>query len=142
LDYGDNFLSVYIANAADEMASFLRQFGEEHITVGVHDGEDPVTHRKRPNYAASVYLGDLLVTCYSPHSRNRRFGNMIGRGYSVKAAQLEMSMVAEGYEACRCIHAINQQDPVSIPIAEMIYKICWEGVRAEEGFKQLEQMMV
>jgi glycerol-3-phosphate dehydrogenase (NAD(P)+) len=67
---------------------------------------------------------------------------MIGRGYSVKAAQLEMSMVAEGYEACRCIHAINQQDPVSIPIAEMIYKICWEGVRAEEGFKQLEQMMV
>jgi glycerol-3-phosphate dehydrogenase (NAD(P)+) len=108
----------------------------------VHQGEDPITHRKRPNYAASVYLGDLLVTCYSPHSRNRRFGNMIGRGYSVKAAQLEMSMVAEGYEACRCIHAINQQDPVSIPIAEMIYKICWEGVRAEEGFKQLEQMMV
>ena len=142
LDYGDNFLSVYIANAADEMASFLRQFGEEHITVGVHQGEDPITHRKRPNYAASVYLGDLLVTCYSPHSRNRRFGNMIGRGYSVKAAQLEMSMVAEGYEACRCIHAINQQDPVSIPIAEMVYKICWEGVRAEEGFKQLEQFMV
>jgi glycerol-3-phosphate dehydrogenase (NAD(P)+) len=142
LDYGDNFLSVYIANAADEMASFLRQFVEEHITVGVHQGEDPITHRKRPNYAASVYLGDLLVTCYSPHSRNRRFGNMIGRGYSVKAAQLEMSMVAEGYEACRCIHAINQQDPVSIPIAEMVYKICWEGVRAEEGFKQLEQMMV
>lgn len=142
LDYGDNFLSVYIANAADEMASFLRQFGEEHITVGVHRGQDPVTHRKSPNYAASVYLGDLLVTCYSPHSRNRRFGNMIGRGYSVKAAKHEMSMVAEGYEASRCIHAINQQDQVAIPIAEMVYKILWEGVRADDGFKQLEQEMV
>ncbi|MBM3413336.1 MAG: glycerol-3-phosphate dehydrogenase [Bacteroidetes bacterium] len=142
LDYGDNFLSVYIANAADEMASFLRQFGEEHITVGVHQEEDPITHRKRPNYAASVYLGDLLVTCYSPHSRNRRFGKLIGRGYSVKAAQLEVSMVAEGYTACRCIYAVNQQDPVSIPIAEMVYKICWEGVGAEEGFKQLEPLMM
>ncbi|NBX11715.1 MAG: glycerol-3-phosphate dehydrogenase [Chitinophagaceae bacterium] len=142
LDYGDNFLSVYIANAADEMASFLRQFGEEHITVGVHKGEDPVTHRKTPNYAASVYLGDLLVTCYSPHSRNRRFGNMIGRGYSVKAAQLEMSMVAEGYQASRCIHLINDAEKAPIPIAEMVYKILWEGVHAEEGFKILEQAMV
>ena len=142
LDYGDNFLSVYISNAADEMASFLRQFGEEHITVGVHKGEDPLTHRKSPNYAASVYLGDLLVTCYSPHSRNRRFGNMIGRGYSVKAAQAEMSMVAEGYQASRCIHFINDADKAPIPIAEMVYKILWEGVRAEEGFKILEQQMV
>jgi len=142
LDYGDNFLSVYIANAADEMASFLRQFGEEHITVGVHTGEDPVTHLKTPNYAASVYLGDLLVTCYSPHSRNRRFGNMIGRGYSVKAAQLEMSMVAEGYLASRCIHLINDAEKAPIPIAEMVYKILWEGVHAEEGFKLLEQQMV
>ncbi|HEY6063261.1 MAG TPA: NAD(P)H-dependent glycerol-3-phosphate dehydrogenase, partial [Chitinophagaceae bacterium] len=90
LNYGDNFLSVYIANAADEMAGFLKKFGVKHITVGEHEGEDPVTHRKTPNYAASVYLGDLLVTCYSLFSRNRTFGAMIGKGYSVKSAQLEM----------------------------------------------------
>ena len=69
LDYGDNFLSVYIANAADEMAGFLKKFGVRHIVVGEHEGEDPFNHRKTPNYAASVYLGDLLVTCYSLFSR-------------------------------------------------------------------------
>ena len=142
LDYGDNFLSVYIANAADEMASFLAQFGSEHLTVGVHKGEDPITHRKNPNYAASVYLGDLLVTCYSLHSRNRRFGNMIGRGYSVKAAELEMNMVAEGYHASRCIHSINDHSKAPIPLAEMVYKILWEGICPEEGFKQLEREMI
>ena len=57
LDYGDNFLSVYIANAADEMAGFLKEFGVEHIVVGEHEEEDPITHRRTPNYAASVYLG-------------------------------------------------------------------------------------
>lgn len=142
LDYGDNFLSVYIANAADEMAGFLRKFGAEHITVGEHDGEDPVTHRKTPNYAASVYLGDLLVTCYSLHSRNRRFGNMIGRGYSVKAAELEMNMVAEGYNAAKCIFIINKSLDAGIPIAETIYKILWEDVKASEGFKRIEQVLV
>jgi glycerol-3-phosphate dehydrogenase (NAD(P)+) len=142
LDYGDNFLSVYIANAADEMAVFLRQFGAEHITVGEHEGEDPLTHRKTPNYAASVYLGDLLVTCYSLHSRNRRFGNMIGRGYSVKSAELEMNMVAEGYNAARCIHLINQSLGAPIPIAETIYKILWEEVKAAEGFKRIEEVLV
>jgi glycerol-3-phosphate dehydrogenase (NAD(P)+) len=90
LEYGDNFLSVLIANCADEMAGFLRKVGIRHIEVGVHDEEDPLTHKKSPNYAASVYLGDLLVTCYSLYSRNRSFGNMIGKGYSVKTAQLEM----------------------------------------------------
>src|SRR6266404_2405138 len=104
LDYGDNFLSVYIANSADEMAGFLRKAGIEHIVVGQHEEKDPVTHRKAPNYAASVYLGDLLVTCYSLYSRNRTFGNMIGKGYSVKTTQLEMNMVAEGYNASKCIH--------------------------------------
>ncbi|MBN8687087.1 MAG: NAD(P)-binding domain-containing protein [Chitinophagales bacterium] len=142
LDYGDNFLSVYIANAADEMASFLRQFGAEHITVGEHDGEDPLTHRKTPNYAASVYLGDLLVTCYSLHSRNRRFGNMIGRGYSVKSAELEMNMVAEGYNAARCICLINQSLGAPIPIAETIYKILWEDVKPSQGFSFIETVLV
>ena len=142
LNYGDNFLSVYIANAADEMASFLKKFGAEHITVGEHDGEDPVTHRKTPNYAASVYLGDLLVTCYSLHSRNRGFGTMIGKGYSLKSAQLELGMVAEGYNAARCIYNINQSVGAAIPIADTIYKILWENVKASEGFKRIEQVLV
>lgn len=142
LDYGDNFLSVYIANAADEMAGFLKKFGAEHITVGEHDGEDPVTHRKTPNYAASVYLGDLLVTCYSLHSRNRSFGNMIGKGYSVKAAQLELNMVAEGYNAARCIYNINKTVNAAMPVAETIYQILWEPVKPAEGFKRIEQVLV
>jgi glycerol-3-phosphate dehydrogenase (NAD(P)+) len=142
LDYGDNFLSVYIANAADEMAGFLKQFGAEHIVVGEHEGEDPVTHRKTPNYAASVYLGDLLVTCYSLYSRNRTFGNMIGKGYSVKAAQLEMNMVAEGYNASRSIYNINKSVDAAMPIAETVYRILWENVKPSEGFKRIEQVMV
>jgi glycerol-3-phosphate dehydrogenase (NAD(P)+) len=142
LEYGDNFLSVYIANAADEMAGFLKAFGAEHIVVGEHESEDPVTHRKSPNYAASVYLGDLLVTCYSLYSRNRTFGNMIGKGYSVKAAQLEMNMVAEGYHASRCINNINTSVGAAIPVAETVYKILWENVKPFDGFKRIEQVLV
>jgi glycerol-3-phosphate dehydrogenase (NAD(P)+) len=142
LDYGDNFLSVYIANAADEMAGFLRKSGAEHIVVGEHDGEDPVTHRKTPNYAASVYLGDLLVTCYSLYSRNRSFGHMIGAGNSVKTAQLKMNMVAEGYNAARSIYNINKSINASIPIAETVYKILWENVKPAAGFKRIEQVLV
>lgn len=142
LDYGDNFLSVYIANAADEMAGFLKKFGVENIVVGEHEGEDPYTHRKTPNYAASVYLGDLLVTCYSLFSRNRTFGSMIGKGYSVKAAQLELNMVAEGYNASKCIYNINRSVNAAIPIAETIYRILWENVKASTGFKRIEQGLV
>ena len=142
LNYGDNFLSVYIANAADEMAEFLKKFGVEHITVGEHEGEDPVTHRKTPNYAASVYLGDLLVTCYSLFSRNRTFGAMIGKGHSVKAAQLEMNMVAEGYNAARSIYIINKEIKAPIPIAETVYEILWENVKPAEGFKRIEHVLV
>jgi len=142
LGYGDNFLSVYIANAADEMAGFLRKFGVEHITVGEHEGEDPVTHRKTPNYAASVYLGDLLVTCYSLHSRNRGFGTLIGKGLSVSAAKQEMNMVAEGYNASKCIYNINRSVDAAIPIAETVYKILWEDVKPAEGFKRIEQVLV
>ena len=142
LDYGDNFLSVYIANAADEMAGFLRKFGAEHIVVGEHQGEDPITHRRTPNYAASVYLGDLLVTCYSPYSRNRTFGNMIGKGYSVKATRLEMNMVAEGFNASRCIYDINKSVDAAMPIAETVYKMLWENVKPSAGFKRIEQVLV
>jgi len=142
LEYGDNFLSVYIANSADEMAGFLRKVGIEHIVVGEHEGEDPVTHRKVPNYAASVYLGDLLVTCYSLYSRNRMFGNMIGKGYSVKTTQLEMNMIAEGYNAAKCIHNINEDLKAEMPIAETIYKILWENVKPADGFKQVEAVLI
>ncbi len=142
LDYGDNFLSVYIANAADEMAGFLKKFGVKHITVGDHDGEDPVTHRKTPNYAASVYLGDLLVTCYSLHSRNRGFGRMIGQGETVSAIKKEMNMVAEGYNASKCIYNINKSVDAAIPIAETIYKILWEDLKPSDGFKRIEQVLV
>jgi glycerol-3-phosphate dehydrogenase (NAD(P)+) len=142
LEYGDNFLSVYIANSADEMAGFLRKVGIEHIVVGEHEEEDPITHRKDPNYAASVYLGDLLVTCYSLYSRNRTFGNMIGKGYSVKSAQLELNMVAEGYNASRCIYDLNKEIQAQMPIANTIYRILWENVKPGDGFKQIEEVLV
>jgi glycerol-3-phosphate dehydrogenase (NAD(P)+) len=142
LEYGDNFLSVYIANSADEMAGFLLKAGIEHIVVGKHEGESLAAHRKAPNYAASVYLGDLLVTCYSLYSRNRTFGNMIGKGYSVKSAQLEMSMIAEGYNASKCIYDLNKDIKSEMPIAETIYKILWENVKPAAGFKQIEEELV
>jgi glycerol-3-phosphate dehydrogenase (NAD(P)+) len=137
LDYGDNFQSVYIANSADEMAMFLKKFGAEHIVVGEHD-----SGAKTANYAASVYLGDLLVTCYSLHSRNRTFGNMIGKGYSVQAATLELNMIAEGYNAARCIHRINQKVKAEMPIAETIYNILWEELSPENGFEKIEKVLV
>lgn len=142
LEYGDNFLSVLIANCADEMASFLLKVGIRHIEVGVHAVEDPVSQKKSANYAASVYLGDLLVTCYSLFSRNRTFGNMIGKGYSVKAAQLELNMVAEGYNASKCIYLINKDIKAEMPIAATIYHILWENVKAADGFKQIEPYLV
>jgi len=142
LEYGDNFLSVLIANCADEMAGFLRKAGISHIEVGVHEFEDPVYRKKSRNYAASVYLGDLLVTCYSLYSRNRTFGNMIGKGYSVKAAQLELNMVAEGYNASKCIHLSNKKLKAEIPIAETIYEILWENVKVDEGYKRIESFLV
>lgn len=139
LDYGDNFQSVYIANSADEMAIFLKSFGAEHIVVGEHEKGET---EKSANYAASVYLGDLLVTCYSLYSRNRTFGNMIGKGYSVKAAQLELSMVAEGYNASKCIYNINQKVRSEMPIAETIYKILWQGLNPAKGFEMIEKVLV
>ena len=129
LEYGDNFLSVYIANAADEMVTFLKK------VVCDHDLE-PV------NYAASVYLGDLLVTCYSLYSRNRMFGNMLGKGYSVKAAQLELNMVAEGYNASKCIFKTNHEVKANMPIAKIIYQILWEHLPADEGFGEIEALLM
>lgn len=141
LDYGDNFLSVYIANSADEMAGFLKKIGAQHMVVGEHQ-TNPLTHKKDINYAASVYLGDLLVTCYSLYSRNRTFGNMIGKGYNVQAAQLEMNMVAEGYYASKCIFNINKMIEAEIPIADTIYKILWERLDPTLGFNKIETVLI
>lgn len=132
LEYGDNFLSVYIANAADELVRFCKKL--------VWDFES-IEEQKKINYAASVYLGDLLVTCYSLYSRNRMFGNMIGKGYSVKAAQLELNMVAEGYNASKCINIKNQEVNAHIPIAETVYNILWKNIPAAQGFYNIEKLL-
>ncbi len=132
LEYGDNFLSVYIANSADEMVRFLKKLGNQPE----NEPADSI------NYAASVYLGDLLVTCYSLYSRNRTFGNMIGKGYSVKSAQLELNMVAEGYNAARCIQQINESVKADMPIATAIYSILWNHLPAAEGFKKIEGFLL
>ncbi len=129
LEYGDNFLSVYIANAANEMVRFLREVKHEASSANI-------------NYAASVYLGDLLVTCYSLYSRNRMLGNMIGKGYSVKAAQLELGMVAEGYNASKCIFLTNTILKVDIPVATIIYKILWENMPPATAFESIENLLV
>ncbi|RYD70299.1 MAG: glycerol-3-phosphate dehydrogenase, partial [Sphingobacteriales bacterium] len=143
LDYGDNFLSVLIANSADEMAGFLRKAGIINAEVGyIEHKKTTVMVDGHNNYAASVYLGDLLVTCYSLHSRNRTFGNMIGKGYSVQAAQLEMSMVAEGYYASQCMYNINKNILADMPIASAVYEILWNAVPAKEGFDRMEEELV
>lgn len=109
LGYGDNFLSVLISNASQEMKSFL---------AAVH-------HLDR-DVKTSPYLGDLLVTAYSPHSRNRTLGTMIGKGYSVKGAIMEMDMVAEGYNGAQGIHQMNKHFQAHLPIADAVYRILHE----------------
>lgn len=109
IGYGDNFTSVLISNAIQEINRFVE-------AVDPHDRE----------VNQSVYLGDLLVTAYSQFSRNRTFGNMIGKGYSVKATELEMNMIAEGYYSVKCIREINENYDVDMPISEAVYNILYE----------------
>ncbi|MBX2906422.1 MAG: NAD(P)-binding domain-containing protein [Taibaiella sp.] len=130
LDYGDNFLSVYATNCYREMYGFLQAHFEK-----VHPSHE------QPDFHTSAYLGDLLVTCYSLHSRNRTFGAMIGKGYSVRAATLEMNMVAEGYYAARGMQAVSAQYDIAIPMATVIYEILWQGASPVQNFKRLEKMM-
>lgn len=111
LGYGDNFQSVLIANAIQEIENFIDEVSPIHRDV-----------------KSSAYLGDLLVTAYSKFSRNRTFGFMIGKGYSVKSAQLEMDMIAEGYYATKCVQEINKKFQVEMPILEAVYNILYEKI--------------
>ena len=130
LDYGDNFLSVYITNCYREMYHFLEgHFNEVNPSNNM------------PDFHTSAYLGDLLVTCYSLHSRNRTFGSMIGKGYTVKTAILEMNMVAEGYYGARGMHYISTQSGKELPIASYIYKILWEQAPPLEAFAAIEKIL-
>jgi glycerol-3-phosphate dehydrogenase (NAD(P)+) len=122
LGYGDNFTSVLITNAIQEMKRFL----------------DAVKPMQR-DINDSVYLGDLLVTAYSQFSRNRSFGMMIGKGYSVKAAQLEMNMIAEGYNGVYCIVHANERYNVDMPITQAVYNILYERHSARREFKTLSE---
>lgn len=124
LGYGDNFQSVLISNSALEMERFLNETSD--------------TSR---NICNSAYLGDLLVTCYSQFSRNRTFGVMIGKGYSVRNAQMEMNMVAEGYYGADCIYRLNEKSEVELPIAEAVYRILYQrGNPAREFERILNQL--
>lgn len=121
--YGDNFIAVLISNAAQEMQRFLNVIAKSE-------------NRDTNNF---VYLGDLLVTAYSQHSRNRTFGQMIGQGYTVKSAQLEMSMVAEGYYATDCINKTNAIVGVNMPIANFAYKVLYEGASLTQELRILSE---
>ena len=123
MKYGDNFLAVFICNAIEEMRNFL---------YAVHGLDRDITD--------SVYLGDLLVTAYSRFSRNRTFGTMIGKGYSVKTAQLEMEMIAEGYYGTKCIHEINEKYKVDMPILNTLYAILYERKSPVTEIRQLTKL--
>lgn len=122
LGFGDNFQAVLISNAIREMKLF---------TDTVHPIDRDIKN--------SAYLGDLLVTAYSKFSRNRYFGTMIGKGYSVKYTKNEMNMVAEGYYASKCIFEINKKYSVDMPIANAIYKILYEKSSPKKIIRKLTE---
>ena len=126
LGYGDNFQSVLMSNAIREMKRFIKKM-----------------HKMKRNINDSAYLGDLLVTGYSVFSRNRMFGNMIGKGYTVKSAQMEMSMVAEGYYATKSAYRLNEKNKkkTKLPIINAVYDILYEGKDPKSTFKKLTEKL-
>ena len=125
LGYGDNFQSVLISNSMGEMERFLHAI-----------------HPTERNLTKSAYLGDLLVTAYSAFSRNRRFGTLLGRGYTVKGIQSEMQMISEGYFALKPLHALTQNKQLSLPIFSTVYEIVHESLPAKKGFKRLTKKLI
>ena len=125
LGYGDNFQAVLMSNAIREMKRFLRT---------ITDADRKINH--------SAYLGDLLVTGYSQHSRNRTFGNMIGKGYSVKSAQLEMKMIAEGYYATKTVFELNQTMKIKMPIMDAMYNIIYKNMPTKNEIEKLCDQLV
>ena len=89
----------------------------------------------------SAYLGDLLVTSYSKFSRNRNFGEMIGKGHSVASANLELKMIAEGYYAVKCVHEVNKLLGVNMPISSCVYNILYENMSAEKEMISLTEKL-
>lgn len=124
LRYGDNYQAVLVANASQEMENFLRAMNPS-----------------KRNIHESAYLGDLLVTVYSQFSRNRAFGNLIGKGNSIRAAQAEMLMIAEGYYATQSIYEINQRIKASIPIVETTYNILYQRENPARAFDKLNKLL-
>ena len=124
LGYGDNFQSVMMSNGIREMKKFIKK-----------------VHKMKRNINDSAYLGDLLVTGYSVFSRNRMFGNMIGKGYTVKSAMMEMSMVAEGYYATKSAYKLNQGYGANTPIIDAVYAVLYEGKDAKAVFKKLTESL-
>lgn len=122
LGYGDNYLAVLISNAIREIKRFV-------------DTVHPINR----DIKDSAYLGDLLVTAYSKFSRNRTFGTYVGKGYSVKAAQMDMNMIAEGYYAVKCIKEINKDYGVQMPITDSVYRIVYEKMSPKMEFKLLSE---
>ncbi|TMM30399.1 glycerol-3-phosphate dehydrogenase [Polaribacter aestuariivivens] len=120
LGYGDNFQSVLMSNAIREMKRYIKK-----------------VHKMKRNINNSAYLGDLLVTGYSIFSRNRQFGNMIGKGYTVKSAQMEMSMIAEGYYATKSAFKMKEENGAKTPIIDAVYNVLYADKDAKKEFKKL-----